>query len=202
MNAEQSFKETVIQGESPEFVQTSMAGAMCMGLAPGKFHRNAQCGCLNLLLTYHGGCRASCSYCGLARNRNTDSSATFIRVKWPTYLMSDIISRVQTRTHPFKRACVSMVTHSRALDDACTIIHDLRENTDLPVSGLLSPTVMKGKADLEKIRNSGADRVGIAIDAVHPDSLTSTERKELADRIDGRCSCEAWRMPSTCSALT
>jgi biotin synthase len=59
-----------------------------------------------------------------------------------------------------------MVTHSRALDDACTIIHDLRENTDLPVSGLLSPTVMKGRGDLEKIRNAGADRVGIAIDAV------------------------------------
>jgi biotin synthase len=168
MNAEQSFKEMVTQGESPEFIQTSMAGAMCMGLAPGKFHRNAQCGCLNLLLTYHGGCRASCSYCGLARSRNTDSSTTFIRVKWPTYLMSDIISRVQTRTHPFKRACVSMVTHSRALDDACTIINDLRENTDLPISGLLSPTVMNGKADLEKIRNSGADRVGIAIDAVIP----------------------------------
>ena len=62
-----------------------------------------------------------------------------------------------------------MVTHDRALDDACTIIQDLRENTDLPVSGLLSPTVMKGKADLEKVRNAGADRVGIAIDAVTPE---------------------------------
>jgi biotin synthase-related radical SAM superfamily protein len=168
MDAEQSFKEMVTQGESPEFVQTSLAGAMCMGLAPGKFHRNAQCGCLNLLLTYHNGCRASCSYCGLARNRNTDSSNTFIRVKWPTYLMSDIISRVQTRTHPFKRACVSMVTHGRALDDACTIINNLRDNTDLPVSGLLSPTVMK-KGDLERIRDAGADRVGIAIDTVTPE---------------------------------
>jgi biotin synthase len=179
MDAEQAPKEMVTQGESPKFVQTSMAGAMCMGLAPGKFHRNAQCGCLNLLLTYHGGCRASCSYCGLARNRNTDSSATFIRVKWPTYFMSDIISRVQTRTHPFKRACVSMVTHDRALDDACTIIQDLRENTDLPVSGLLSPTVMKGKADLEKVRNAGADRVGIAIDAVTPELFDKHRAKEV-----------------------
>jgi lipoyl synthase len=166
MDAEQALREMVTKGESPDFVQTSLAGAMSMGLVSGKFHRNAQCGCLNLLLTYQCRCRASCSYCGLARNRNTDSSATFIRVKWPTYLMREIISQVQTRTHPFKRACVSMVTHSRALDDACTIIHDLRENTDLPVSGLLSPTVMKGRGDLEKIRNAGADRVDIAIDAV------------------------------------
>jgi len=61
-----------------------------------------------------------------------------------------------------------MVTHHRALDDACLIISSLKKNTGLPVSGLLSPTVMK-KGDLERIRDAGADRVSIAIDAVTPD---------------------------------
>ena len=123
--------------ESPEFVQTSLAGAMSMGLAPGKFLRNTQCGCLNLLLTYNGGCRASCSFCGLARNRRADTPDTFIRVKWPTYHMQEILTCLNTGKHSFKRSCVSMVTHEGALDDACTIIQILRANTDIPVSGLL-----------------------------------------------------------------
>ncbi len=154
--------------ESPAFVQTSLAGAMSMGLVPGKFGRDAQCGCLNLLLTYGSGCRASCSYCGLAHNRRRDAPDTFIRVKWPTYPLDEILSRLHSGPHPFRRSCVSMLTHARALDDACTVIHQLALETDIPVSGLLSPTVMK-QADLARIKDAGADRVGIAVDAVTPE---------------------------------
>lgn len=168
MNVKHEHRKETERRESPEFVQTSLAGAMSMGLVPGKFLRNAQCGCLNLLLTYPGGCRASCSFCGLAGNRRAETPNTFIRVKWPVYNMQEILTRLNAGQHPFRRSCVSMVTHERALDDACTIIRILRANTDIPVSGLLCPTVMK-KGDLEKIREAGADRVGIAIDAVTPD---------------------------------
>lgn len=161
-------EDMAAQGESPEFVQTSLAGAMSMGLARGQFSRQIQCGCLNLLLTYRNGCSASCSYCGLAGNRHEAPISTFIRVPWPTYRMSEILIRLKSQAHPFRRACVSMLTHGRALDDARAIIKSLRTETDLPVSGLISPTVMK-QGDLEKIRDAGADRVGIAVDAATPD---------------------------------
>lgn len=166
MIAEQTRKEMLM--ESPEFVQTSLAGAMSLGLVPGSFHRDARCGCLNLLLTYASGCRASCSYCGLARNRHANAPDTFIRVKWPTYTMAEILSRLNTHAHPFKRSCVSMLTHSRALGDACTIIRILKLHTDIPVSALISPTAMQ-RYDLKWIREAGADRVGIAVDAVTPE---------------------------------
>ena len=162
--------------ESPQFVQTSLAGAISLGLEPGRFMPNTTCTCLNLLLTYAGGCRASCGYCGLARSARLDGSKTFIRVKWPTYPLADILERVRREKHPFRRACVSMVTHDRSLEDACAVIHRLRECTGLPVSGLLSPTVMQGDDDLQEIRSAGVDRVGIAIDA-------ATE--ELFDRHRG-----------------
>jgi lipoyl synthase len=161
-------------GESPQFVQTSLAGAISLGLEPGRFMPKTGCGCLNLLLTYVGGCRASCSYCGLAHNRRTDQSNTFIRVKWPTFPLAEILERVKGR-HPFRRACVSMITHARAVEDTCTVINRVRESTGLPVSGLLAPTVMDGKGDLEKIRDAGADRVGIAIDAAK-DALFAQHR--------------------------
>lgn len=155
--------------ESPEYVSTSLAGAMSLGLERGKFLRQTKCGCLNLLLTYAEGCRANCSYCGLAGNRKLDATKTFIRVKWPTYSLEEILKRVQNGNHPFKRVCVSMITNPRALDDTLTVIRQVREQTGLPVSGLLAPTVMRGKPDLEAVKAAGADRVGIAVDAATPE---------------------------------
>jgi lipoyl synthase len=54
---------------SPEYVQMSTAAAITLGLVPGMMHRTACTHCLNLLVTYPEGCRANCSYCGLARHR-------------------------------------------------------------------------------------------------------------------------------------
>ncbi|OPY85834.1 MAG: hypothetical protein A4E71_01874 [Smithella sp. PtaU1.Bin162] len=151
--------------ESPQFVQTSLAGAISLGLENGRFMPEVRCTCLNLLLTYSGGCRASCSYCGLANNQGTDKSKTFIRVKWPIYSLTEILTRVKVSGNSFERVCVSMITHGRALEDTCAVIQRVRESVDLPVSALLAPTVMAGRNDLKKIRSAGAERVGIAIDA-------------------------------------
>ncbi len=151
--------------ESPQYVQTSLAGAICLGLEKGRFMPKSRCKCLNLLLTYSGGCGASCSYCGLARNRQEETSKTFIRVKWPTYSLAEIMDQVRASQHPFKRVCISMITHGHAVDDTCSIINQVRANTNLPVSGLIAPTVMKSKQDLARFKAAGADRVGIAIDA-------------------------------------
>jgi biotin synthase len=151
--------------ESPEFVQTSLAGALCLGLEKGRFMPKSECHCLNLLLTYGSGCTASCSYCGLSKNRQEESSKTFIRVKWPVYSLQEIIDRVRTGKHPFKRVCISMITQGRAVEDTCLLIRQVREDTPLPVSVLIAPTVMKRKQDLSRFKAVGADRVGVAIDA-------------------------------------
>ncbi|WP_088227497.1 radical SAM protein [Desulfosporosinus sp. FKB] len=151
--------------ESPLFVQTSLAGALCLGMEKGRFMPKSECKCLNLLLTYNSGCRASCSYCGLAKNRQEESSKTFIRVKWPVYSLQNILDRIRSGNHPFKRVCISMITHGRAVKDTCGIISQVREYTQLPVSVLIAPTVMKRKEDLTRFKAAGADRVGVAIDA-------------------------------------
>lgn len=151
--------------ESPQYVQTSLAGALCLGLEKGRFMPKSRCKCLNLLLTYSSGCGASCSYCGLAKNRREETAKTFIRVKWPVYTLAEIMDRVRAGQHPFKRVCVSMVTLGHAVDDTCTIISQVRKDTHLPVSVLIAPTVMKSRRDLARFKAAGADRVGIAIDA-------------------------------------
>ncbi|NIR32142.1 MAG: radical SAM protein, partial [Gammaproteobacteria bacterium] len=67
---------------SPEYVQLSTAAAITLGLIPGNMHRTGCTHCLNLLVTYPEGCRANCTYCGLARHREADrdyADRNFIR---------------------------------------------------------------------------------------------------------------------------
>ena len=156
--------DTQVFLSSPEYVKTSLAASISLGMEQGRFTRSACCTCLNLLLNYESGCYANCGYCGLAAGRSRSVRPSFIRVKWPVYPLGDIISKLQEEKSPFKRICVSMVTHPRAVADCCEIIRTLSEKTDIPISALLTPTVMNGEADMTRIREAGADKVGIAID--------------------------------------
>ena len=82
------------QLESPEFLKMSLAAAMTLGFKEGLFYRKAKLYCINLLLTYGGGCLARCAYCGLSRMRPGDYEAkSFIRVSWPIYPLVEIIEK-------------------------------------------------------------------------------------------------------------
>jgi len=165
----------VFQG-SPEFVKTSLASSISLGMEQGRFTRGVGCTCLNILLNYESGCYARCGYCGLASNRKSTGKTSFIRVRWPVYSLESIIGKLSEGDHPFKRVCVSMITHPRAVDDSCNIIYAFASQTGLPVSALLTPTCMNGETDMRRIKDAGADRAGIAID---------TAAKPLFDSLRG-----------------
>lgn len=165
---------------SPEHLRLSLAAAMTLGLKPGTFFRGARLGCINLLLTYPGGCRANCSFCGLAREKHAPPSGParekFIRVTWPAYHLDEIVARIKNAPAWVARVCVSMVTHPRALEDTLTVCRRVRGETGLPVSLLIAPTLLK-PADITAMAQAGADRIGVAIDAA---------TAELFDRLRGK----------------
>jgi biotin synthase len=164
--------KTIINRASPTYVQTSLAGAMALGLERGSFYRGANPGSLNILMTYPDGCRANCSYCGLARDRSYKAdSQTFIRVKWPMYSLEKVIEILQTQAanpsqkNGFGRICVSMITHPKAETDCIVIVNKLHKATGIPISVLVSPTaVSDGTVFFKNLKAAGVDRVGIAID--------------------------------------
>jgi len=154
--------------ESPDHVKISTAAAMTLGLKHGLFYRNARLYCINLLQHYEDGCRANCAYCGLSRHRKTGhGKASFIRVEWPLEDLGVLIDRMRERTDRVKRICLSMITHPRAAQDAHRIITRLRSALGIPISVLLSPTIID-RNDLERMRGLGVDRVGIAVDGATP----------------------------------
>ena len=158
--------------QSPEYVQTSLAAAITLGLMPGQFRRNAQLTGLNLLLTYEDGCVGRCSYCGLSHNRelNRRDTRTFIRVRWPTYPVDEVIARTKTlNPSPLKRVCVSMITHRRAFQDMNAVIARFHDEVGLPISALIGPTMIRDPLDmLPETKAAGADMIGVAIDAATP----------------------------------
>jgi lipoyl synthase len=162
---------------SPEYIQTSLAASLTLGFQQGSFHRNAKLKGLNLLLHYAEGCFGKCRFCGLSRSRqDAPRGKTFIRVDWPLYPLEEIIERMKGKEQ-IHRVCLSMITHPKALEDTVYVIERLRRGTDLPISVLIAPTLIRYDDSLVAMKKAGADRVGIAIDAA---------TSELFDQLRGK----------------
>jgi lipoyl synthase len=154
--------------QSPDDMRMSLAAAMTLDYEPGVFFRGARLHCINLLLTYPGGCRARCAYCGLsAQVPGSGQGESFIRVQWPAFPLADIIDRISSRQAAVKRICISMITRRRAVADTVAVCTRLRSRFDIPVSLLIAPTVL-GEGDLERFKAAGADKIGVAVDLATP----------------------------------
>jgi biotin synthase len=164
------------RAQSPEVAKISTASAISLGLVFGRMYRGAVNRCVNLLVHYPEGCAANCAYCGLARRRpGSYSEKSFIHVAWPVFSMDEIIDAINLAPAYVQRTCISMITNGKCQKATITMTQRLAGETPLPISVLLSPTVLKD-GDLEAIREAGADKVGIAVDL-------ATE--ELFDRYRG-----------------
>ena len=154
--------------ESPEFMRMSLAAAMTLGFKPGLFYRDAKLYCINLLLTYKAGCAARCAYCGLSNERSgKHHEKSFIRVPWPAYRTTEIVQRIADRQRRVKRICISQITNKRAINDSVVLCRKLRSSFDIPVSMLISPTIVN-RGDLIEFKSAGADKIGVAIDLATP----------------------------------
>ncbi|MBS7643818.1 radical SAM protein [Candidatus Bathyarchaeota archaeon] len=154
--------------ESPEWVRLSWAAAITLGFEPGLFYRGAKLTCINLLMQYSDGCKANCAYCGQAREIPGGSDCkNLIRVEWPSYRLSEVIARTQLVKSDVERICISMITHPKAPKDLLTILNEVHRSVDLPISVLITPTLI-AKDLMYEIKNAGADKIGIAVDAATP----------------------------------
>jgi len=163
--------------QSPDYARISSATAMSLSLSKGRFYRGAKNRCANLLVHYPEGCGANCAYCGLAKRRTGSyGQKTFIMVQWPIFPMDAIIEAINDGPKYIRRTCISMITNGRCRRDTIAMTERLKKETKIPISILISPTVLKVD-DLKAMKESGADMIGIAIDLATP---------ELFDRYRGK----------------
>jgi len=153
---------------SPKYVRLSLAAGITLNLIDGRFYRNARLYCINLLLTYAKGCTANCSYCGLSKVRPGEyESKSFIRVTWPVFPTEVVVDKIKDKEKEIKRVCISMITRRESVNDTIRISRMIRKVSDIPISLLISPTVVLERDFLE-FKEAGADKIGIAIDAATP----------------------------------
>lgn len=155
---------------SPEYIQTSLAAAMSLGFESGSFKDPVKLTGLNLLLTYDQGCLGKCAYCGIAGSRNEAANTqsgkkTFIRVKWPVFRLDDVLCALKTRESSFERICLSMITHTDAVKDTIAIAKKIKQFSSLPLSLLITPSLIGSPEILKQFRQAGAEMAGIAMDA-------------------------------------
>ena len=163
--------------QSPDYAKMSHATALSLGLMRGRMYRGAVNRCVNLLVHYPEGCTANCAYCGLARKRpGTYREKSFIHVEWPLYSMQEIIDAINSAPSYVTRTCISMITNGKCRAHTLEMTRHLRDETSIPISILISPTILNRK-DLIAMKESGADKIGVAIDLATP---------ELFDKFRGK----------------
>ncbi len=143
-------------------------------------YRGAVNRCVNLLVHYPEGCAANCAYCGLARKRpGTYQEKSFIHVEWPLYPMEEIVDAINKAPSYVTRTCISMITNGKCKAHTLEMSRRLRDETALPVSILISPTILD-PTDLIAMKACGADKIGVAIDLATPELFDAFRGKGVS----------------------
>ena len=165
---------------SPETVRVSHGAAMMLKFKPGKFYRDAEVGCVNLLMERVDGCRANCAYCGQARDVTwAPEKKSLIRVDWPSFPLDKIIPAInsaQAKNAFVQRACIASLAGPDQAEGLLKILEELTTRSNVKVSCLLTPTSFR-KEHFVRMAALGADNITIALDAATP---------ELFDKVRGK----------------
>ena len=107
-------------------------------------------------------CVNNCSFCAQAADMS-ERGDMLSRVIWPPFRYDEVLSALSSaKERGMGRLCLQCLTdpvHLRMLPE---VVRDLREASGLPVSLSLPPT---DRPLLQSLKETGADRVGIALDA-------------------------------------
>ncbi len=168
-----SFQSTINNQQStiqtsPDYAKMSQATAISLDLIQGRMYRGAVNRCVNLLVHYDEGCSANCAYCGLAKKRpGAYQDKSFIHVDWPLFSMDWIIDAINQAPAYVKRTCISMITNGKCRRHTREMTRRLKQETRLPISILVAPTILD-REDLAGYQESGADKIGVALDLATP----------------------------------
>jgi biotin synthase-related radical SAM superfamily protein len=107
-------------------------------------------------------CISNCSFCSQARDA-TSSSDRLSRVTWPRFEEAPVLRALRVgKDKGINRICLQVLVDPEAVRELPDLVRRLRSTSMLPISVSISPISNDRMAD---IKEAGADRIGIAIDA-------------------------------------
>ncbi len=119
-------------------------------------------------------CMNSCAFCAQSSALGGAGGNDLSRISWPPFPYDVVMDALKgARPKGLKRLCVQCLMDPPLLPELPSLVRDLKEASDLPLSLSISP---HSTEFLKKLRGAGADRVGIALDAASP---------EIFERVKG-----------------
>jgi len=120
-------------------------------------------------------CMNSCAFCAQSSALGGAGGNDLSRISWPPYPYDVVMNALMGAGHKgLKRLCVQCLMDPTLLPELSSLIRDLKEASNLPLSLSISPL---SSEFLKKLKDAGADRVGIALDAASSD---------IFDRVKGK----------------
>lgn len=120
---------------------------------------------------------------------------------WRAYALDDVVAACAAAPPHVERVCISMITRPEARQDTLEVCRRVRAGCDLPVSLLIAPTLLK-RDNLLEMKDAGADRIGVAIDAATPELFAKYRGKPAGGPTAGSTTGTSTSSPSRCSAKT
>jgi biotin synthase len=88
------------------------------------------------------------------------------RVVWPRCDFERVLLAFNEKNDEFMRICVQTVNYKGVIDDVCELVAQIKNTCNTPISVSCQPLEIR---DIEKLREVGAERVSIALDAATPE---------------------------------
>ena len=122
-----------------------------------------------------GHCLANCGFCPQAREAKS-SVEKLSRISWPIFLFRDFLIKLKNMPpqNKFRRICIQTLNYKENFKDLTEIITQIKSISNIPTSIAIPPM---SKAQLEKLRSLGVQRVGIALDGASSEIFEKVKGK-------------------------
>jgi lipoyl synthase len=158
-----------------EYIRVAVGSAAVLGLRRVKMLHAPTT--MHLLQYSKEGCRANCAFCPQATDSHVDKKM-LSRVSWPEFswpLVKDAIAR-KFDEGLFSRVCLQTVVYPSFIEDMMEAVEGILGERKIAISVAIVPVA---KPVMERLKEAGVDRVGIALDAATP-ALFSEIKGEAA----------------------
>jgi biotin synthase-related radical SAM superfamily protein len=145
----------------PGQIRVSLGSAIVLGLLEGKLDVAPTTA---YLMTYVAGkCTANCLFCPQARNSRCKADM-LSRVSWPVFATERVLKKIgdSSETQLVRRVCIQALNYPEVFVHLVALVTALKRHSTVPVSVSCQP---QNSGDIRRLREAGADRIGIALDA-------------------------------------
>jgi lipoyl synthase len=142
-------------------VRVSIGTAIVLGLLEGKLDAAPTTA---YLMTYREGkCSANCGFCPQARESKS-SSQLLSRITWPTFSTLEVLNALTVTVEQKKigRICIQALNYPEVFTELEALVVEIKKRCSIDVSVSCQP---QNKQNIERLREAGVDRLGIALDA-------------------------------------